>query len=187
MAMTEEEERILEMINSREGGKKLSAAQKAVLVRAAKLQGEGFERFNPDDKSAAMPRFAPDDPSVTMPSAPEPPQRRLPAPVGGDQPFRTDEQIRDRKIRREQERIRAMQNYQPKNMPTLPTQKPQGQPFMTDEQRRAAQISKQKSKMLKFKKMDPKPLEDQTIPDLEKSGGGSVDPSRRFRSDSSKK
>ena len=158
MAMTEEEERILEMINSREGGKKLSAAQKAVLVRAAKLKGEGFERFNPDDKSAAMPRFAPDDSSVPMPSAPEPPQRRLPAPVGGDQPFRSD---------------------QPK--------KPQGQRFMTDEQRRQADISKAKSRMLKFKKMDPKPLEDQTIPDLEKSGGGSVDPSRRFRSDSSKK
>jgi len=160
MAMTEEEERILEMINSREGGKKLSAAQKAVLVRSAKLQGEGFERFNPDDKSAAMPRFAPDDSSVPMPSAPEPRKQRLPAPAGGDQPFR-------------------------KEVLSDPAERPQR--FMTDEQRRQANISKAKSRMLKFKKMDPKPLEDQTIPDLEKSGGGSVDPSRRFRSDSSKK
>ena len=146
MALTPEEEELLEIINSREGGKKLSPSQKAVLLRQAKLQGSGFEKFDPDDISVPMPEFTnPDDKSVPM-------ERDMPEkflniqPEGGLKPFRSKQQEME-------ERMRAMKRFEANIPPRDPP--PRG---------------------MKRGGYDPnKPLPDATIPPLKKSGGGSVD------------
>tara|TARA_R100000315_G_C5229414_1_gene140334 strand:+ start:766 stop:1203 length:438 start_codon:yes stop_codon:yes gene_type:complete len=93
MALTPEEEELLEMINSREGGKKLSPSQKAVLLRQAKLQGSGFEKFDPNDISVPMPEFkGSGDPVIPM-------ERDIPEtfldirPEGGLKPLRENEPV----------------------------------------------------------------------------------------------
>lgn len=161
MAMTPEQERILEAINSTEGGKNLSSAQKAVLMQA-KLQGTGFEKFNPNDPSVPMPEYSnPDDKSVPM-------ERDIPEkflniqPEGGLKPFMTEEQ-------QMQERMRRMQE-------SAPVPPPRGQPLMTEEQKMQERMRRmQENAPMGMKRggYDPnKPLPDATIPPLKKSGGG---------------
>ena len=96
--LTPEQEAKLNEIDAGEG-KKLTPSQKAVMLKfGRKLQGEGFERFDPNDPSIPMPQHTnPDDKSIPMPKKDlsQGGDWPLPGPrpdVGSSKPLMSDEQ-----------------------------------------------------------------------------------------------